>query len=912
MLHTFGVVVPRGIALGIDLPATLAQQISRRVITVIDHTRNAVEVSGLRRLLEQNIQASLERIDIRSDNPALLRVTDPLKERRVRAIVDAIRESIPADLMNDVVRYGLPSYIPEDRNISPHLVVAECDLASPRFQKVGGTTAVEKCKVEIDTRHYFWRLDHDKPHATPPTNIHDDLEAALITNAQTLSAVGIRIIAQPPIEEDFRITNINDINAILNATARGVGLTKRYEIIRFHPRARRDVEFIIDTSKIVRHRNTAGRLVAGMNRDALANALRTNNNNILDFISFQPTNAGVVPLTPLLANQIADEMFRVLGSVPTGALSVINNPVHVIQAEIAEQHRFFEQLREGSDNNGAATLATSLLMRHKDLRDVLRPRDGTAIQRDITRAQQDLTLIKLIENLEQSSVPSGAGNWQQMRQMEIDIQTAMRTAGAAPDGYIAFLLAGTVCADQSSPVELDPNTGTPNRRPLISWLQGKQNEVRAKIAEYEEIARKMAAISAQITTMNNPPLSLGLSLGTIGTLVPVITTNRASYTSPMDLRSFAEDAKANCNLVGKKKEDIAKNLEKLNKELAEGATKKINGAEAQHRVISAELMRYHGLTENEARSGANVLRARALLDTDMTQVAARISGDLHGEDVQVTGSAWEHVKRFGEDVMRADYGLSRDRVVIENIAHACHVPHAAHHRPLWSQTQRYDDLITAYHALRKLKQQKFYDRNSEVPWDIRLRDAAGVDRAMQEISRALVLQHAKGILDVYGPSVGLTEGDKEKILAEPLKSQHERILRGFLEADPDANIAHKAQHAIEHASRRTQPVRRFLSSTLFGKDWGMVTGASNPVSYRSLIYGNPTFSLNGGWNMIKNLGRNANSRKWGILAGASLGFLALGPAAPLGIAAASIAGGKFWGKPPPAASAPSGSGAANH
>jgi hypothetical protein len=182
---------------------------------------------------------------------------------------------------------------------------------------------------------------------------------------------------------------------------------------------------------------------------------------------------------------------------------------------------------------------------------------------------------------------------------------------------------------------------------------------------------------------------------------------------------------------------------------------------------------------------------------------------------------------------------------------------------------------------------------------------------MREIARALFLFHAKGLLQQYGPSVGLKDGDGEKILAEPTKPEHERLLKQIIDGTPGPEILGRMGHVIEHAVHHTQPVRRFLSSTLFGKDWGIVMGAKNPVSYYSLIYGNPTFSLRGLWNGGHSLVKNVKSRWFGIAAGAALGFALLGPGAPLGYAAAGIAGGKFWGKPPPAAPAsPSGGGVA--
>jgi hypothetical protein len=318
-------------------------------------------------------------------------------------------------------------------------------------------------------------------------------------------------------------------------------------------------------------------------------------------------------------------------------------------------------------------------------------------------------------------------------------------------------------------------------------------------------------------------------------------------------------------------------------------------------------MRYHGLTDNEAHQGANVLRARALLDTDMSVATQRMADEQFGHDAHLTEG--QHIASVAETVQRGDFGLygwnplntanwgggRRDLRMIQNIAHECHIPLSSREgaKPLWAQAQSYEDLLTAFHTLKKVRFQKYYDRTSEVPWDVRIRATAGLDQDMREISRALFLFHAKGLLQEYGPSVGLKDGDAEKILAEPTKPEHERILRQIIEGPPHADIALRMGHVIEHAAGRTQRVRRFVSSTLFGKDWGVVTGGKLPFSYRALIYGNPTFSLKGGWDTLKNVGHNISHNKKSLLWAAIATGLTANPFA--GLAASAYT----WKTPPP-------------
>lgn len=900
LMNAFGVVVPRRPDLGENYSENLANAISRRIITVVDRTRSGVDVAGMRRLLTEKLNIALERIAVRDDNIAQLRVLDPLKERRVRAIVEAIRESIPAAVINDVIRYGIPAFVSEDRKIPEHLVVIkDCLITSPRFAPKSGVTAgamqVGTCTIEIDTRNYFWRRDHDNSHQLPPNNttLFHDLKAALITKRQSLDALGIRIIPTQdpqPLPESFRITQDADIQAILGGPAAGIDVSQRYDKITFYPASLSGARCVIDTAKIIRYRDRTGKLVASMDRPELLAELGRNGSRIWDFISVDPPGAAITAATHA---EVADELFRALGTNPANQLAIQSVPFHIIQREIAEQNRFFEQMREGSDNHWGAAMATMLLMRHKDLRDVLGARDAADIQTDLNRARDNYSIIALLEGLEALTPPGGNASWTDFENKEANIHAELGTVATRIVGDIITLAPGIAIEERHTITALPSPPALPNTPDLVSarsWLSSKLTETQNRQREFQKFESEVRKTYMAVVRLGIAP-----TCPLIQALFDPITHNalHASFVSGLNMRTIAEEIRTVRGVQGKTKAELEADIKKYQKEMDSAAITRVTGAEAQHRVISGELMRYHGLTEAEARSGTNVLRARSLLDTDMAQAAERFANNLHEEEEQEGVSGFiDATKRFGENVLRSNVMGSRDRSIIQNIAHACHIPLDNHHQPLWSQTIFYDDLIAAYHALDKLKKQTFYNRSSDVPWDMRLRNGAGVDREMREISRALFLQHAKGVLQFYGPSVGLKDGDVERILADPQKLEYERILQKILSSAPSPEILHKVSHAIEHAGGRTQPVRRFVSSTLFGKDWGAVTGASNPLSIRGVLYGNKYASALGAGTGGVEGAKWSWSRKVGIAAGAGLGFLVLGAAAPVGIGLAAYFGGK--------------------
>lgn len=857
--ETFGVSIPHD-AVDDHYAERLSHEVARRVLTVIDGTRNAMTIAELHELLDDRITQRLQSVNLDTHHNPALAVRDTLQARRVRAVLEAIRESLPAAVMNDVIRYGVPAFVPRDVNQPAHKVVLQNVVITSLHPH--SKTSIGSCSVEIDTRYDLWRN-------TDPTQLLAEL-GRQIDAKKTLKTLGIRIIAVPPVPESFVLTRA-DLPAILAGEAEGIDLWKRYEVMEHrtaivgHP----EVRSTVDTAKLVRHRiedpSAPGTTILVGDIASVADletAFLDNTDNILEFITTIPPNAldddpPAHPRSPQGNAALAEIAQRLFDEGTLPAIEL--NSLTAIQTEIHEQHRFFENMRKGSDNHMAAALATKLVMEHKDLRDVLLTRTETEIRADINIAQQNLTLLQLVTGLESLTAPAGGGTWNDQILKRGTFGPA-RAALAAAVGTSHTITVGAGPTLETFDVGEDPaHPGTLHRDTGYAWITAKEREVDNAIAAYGALYRSFNNVVNEVATRRG--ITTGLDIHTFAPHGGV--ANQTAFASSMDMRHITEDLRLHTGLTGKSRDDLAKELKKYQKELDDGAAKPVTGADAQHKVITAELMRYHGLTDNEAISGANVLRARALLDTDMSLATQRIADEQFGHDAHPTGlqqigSALETVQRgdfgpYGNPFRLRNWGADRrDLQLIRNIAHECHVPlpHDAGQKPLWAQTEKYEDLLTAYHSLKKVRSQTYYDRTSEVPWEMRIRSTATIDQDMREISRALFLFHAKGLLQEYGPGVGLKDGDAEKILAEPTKPEHERLLRQIIESAPNPEVAHRMGHVIEHAASNTQPVRRFLSKILFGKDLGLITGAKLPFSYRALIYGNPHMSL---WAPIKGI-----------------------------------------------------------
>jgi len=865
LLQTFGISIPRGNIINTltGYHTELAQQIAQRVVQVIDSTRSAIALGDVRALLETNINSALQRINLQDEAGALSRLTDTAHARRVRAVCESLRESLPAAVINDVVRYGLPVVIAEGRNIPPHIMQLNCDID-------GGMKT-----VRVDTRHIFWR---ESVFAGPAA-----LENALRQQG-SLSRVGISVVGNPPLPEDYRL-NDTDISNLLHATSAIVDLNRRYDVLQMRSG---NTELTIDVAKLLRYRTREGRgpLVAAFTNPNQLRNLLMRDVVAQQFVTCIPNNTA---MSFGIAQGIANRVFAGIQNAPGAPLAVEHNTLFEVQSRIAEQHRFFEQLREGTDNHWGAAMATMMLMKHKDLRDVLSLGDEAQVRTNLAQEQSRKSLLEAMTQARSISYnPSFA--W--------DIAENVRT------GYNAALTnirAGVVATLGG---ESYPAPTTPAEQQLANtWARNRKAEADQVVQQSANVAQALERI-VRFMNLLDPTLTTGYrifdAIGVTPGTPPIFTRNPGNFNNTLNINVLLDEVQAGDSFQLRSVEHHQNRITELRQQQQRIASREMpRGADAQQRVMSAELIRYQGLTQEEARRGANVLRARGLLDTDMAQVAQRISGDLYRSE-QRPGFIRE-TANIGETLIRGDFLGSRDTTMMRNVARECHVPLSTTQQPLWSQTRRYDDLITAYHALRKLKSRKFYDANSDVPWSLRLREGARVDLAMQEITRTLVMQHAKGILEMYGPSVGITEQQQARIIAEPSKAEHERILRKCLETDADVSTAQRVSKVIEEAGKQTQSVRRFLGSTLFGKDFGEITGSKNPVSFKSLLYGNKTWSAKGiATNTAKGVAtatKFAWARKWGVAAGAGIGFLALGPAAPLGMVAGGLLGGKFLFKP---------------
>ena len=423
--------------------------------------------------------------------------------------------------------------------------------------------------------------------------------------------MGIHIIRRPPIAEDFRITKEVDIAKILKTTSNGVDLSRRYDVIQFNSAVQPGIRFTVDTAKLIRHIDSSGNLFAQMNVNQFKAAIVANENNIQNFITVEPYGTAVQNTA---WQQLAMHIFHEIGR-PGKSLALASRSVDMIQRQVGEQHRFFERFREDSDNHWGAAMATMIVMKHKDIRDTISAGNDTEVRNNLLTEERRKRLVAGITQA-RALTYSPIFSWQVADQTRTNLPAAM---AVIPLGGPMPPLGGQVYNVPIAPTAED-------RRQAIAWANERMREANQVITESQRVATNFVTIGTIIRDLH-PGSALPI-LTYVNWIPPPPSVPPAlfpMYDRSLNLSVLLDAIVSDTNLQLKTEQHHQTQIDTLNeslKKIADGEVPK--GADAQFKVLSAELIRYHGLTEDEASRGANVLRARSLIDTDMSQVSDRI------------------------------------------------------------------------------------------------------------------------------------------------------------------------------------------------------------------------------------------------------------------------------------------------
>ncbi len=844
---------------GIQLPenamdADLARKIAHRVVNVIDQTRTSIDRNGLQRLLSRNIQDGLNRASsinrrevMPSNRPGPLLDTQRMK--RIRVVCEAIRESVPSAVMKDLISYGLPSFIPENGTLQQHVVslgpvmLKLSDRSDPRTPPTRTS-----CRVEIDTRHAFWRQKYPftRPVFYPPNPgvdaLKTELVRALVTERKTFATLGIRILndaTQVPVSENAIIEDDASIDALLAGQARGIDLTKRYEdIVYTLPRTTpptAPVTFRVNTGNLIRFR--VGRfptdLIASFNDPARLQSVLQTNPEVRDFVSVDPSGT---PVTNAQWGLVAAEVFRVLRPAGTGALAVTDMNLRNIQDQIGEQHRFHTSLREGSDNQMGAAFASSILMKYKDIRDTLNVGNEQQTLDNLATERQRLSLVKLLDSLSSLSfsIPFSLTDATTRRAECLTSRGNLLAGGVLTVGGESYTIPTIPNATQ----QLDAiQTGR-------KWIEDKEKEINQVETECRNLAAKLRPVVQTIFSITGShgvnPSIMRLFDATTYAVRPSEFTQNISVSDLIEgVRSFSDIRLRNAADHEAESKRLNEQLEKIRKNEIP------KGDRAQHLVIKEYLKRYQGMTDDEATRGANVIRGRSQLDTETVEHINYISDSLHGS--------------YEEDEVTDDTILGhpeRDITRMQNVAREAHIPLNANRYPAWGTARNYKDLMGAYFALRKMRD------GSGVPWMMRLNNTAVVRRELREITRAILQNHLKAMLQDFGSGLNISDDEQKLILKDPTKPEHSDTLMQILSGEIPPQHQATVEKILSRADKRTFRYRRNAGNALFGENWGAITGNKLGVSGKNLLYGNKHWSVVGGATGAKNLTVKTTKGLW--------------------------------------------------
>lgn len=842
---TFGIFLPENIQ-----PADIAEKVAHRVSLVVDQTRNNINRGELENLLNRNLQDRINAARATSKEAGTLATaTDTQRNRNIRAVVEAIRESVPTAAMNDVLRYGMPAVISEKQDIPPHHISIDCDIGGKKSQV-----------VRIDTRHSFWRENE-----YPNTN---DLRDAL-KDQRSLAAVGISVVGPPPLAESYTLTD-TDIDNILSAKSSVVDLSRRYDnFTKSINIAGNPVNFHINFQGLLRYRDSFGNLVAsyiGSTTDLLD--LLKNDEDVWNFISMEPM---VEPLPTFVYTMLVNRIYNAAGTKPgsTDALALEERSVADLQKEVAEQHRFHTTLREGSDNQMGATFASSILMKYKDIRSVLESGDQTKAKESLDTERAKQSLLKSISDAE-------GFNFNPSRDWALaEAQVSPTALGSA----LADCAVGSVTPPNLGGVAYTkPVTTKSEESSARSWVQIQYKEAQEAEVECRKMLRHLTNIARDTKKAGGTtPLKI---FDYINEATLTFVGTKSDIKKDFDLASIIKDIHDNGDFDLKTEDEHKKKADEYKAELEKIQKGEMpKGAEAQHLVIKEYMKRYHGLTDSEASSAANVIRGRSLIDTEMSTAIKEISGEIYGDvDDNAADAEVNQIRVFRR-------GGKRDLLRIAEIAKASRIPVGENNIPNWSAGS-YKNLMGAYFALRQMND------GTDVPWMMRLNSSHAAKKQMREITAAILKKHAKAMLQEFGASVGLSDDKQKEVLKDPTKPEHQAILIQILEGEVPENQKAQVQKVLNTADKKLFRMRRGVGYVT----GSLIYGDKNPVSAKNLLYGNKYVSALGATKGVKNVAVGTVGGVWNNKATiAKIGALtAIG--GPLGLAIGTAVWGGDFGK----------------
>ncbi|MBI3336162.1 hypothetical protein HYZ98_01175 [Candidatus Peregrinibacteria bacterium] len=763
--HLLGLHIPHNVPDAQVDPVALqmARQVAIRIAGNLDVTRHAIDQAQLEGVLNQNISAALRRV-VPGTPGRVGVVADTAYHQRVRAIAEAVRESLPKQALLDYVQYGLPAVIHQSENVPAHHVNIRCDIdGAPRH-------------LQIDMRHTFWR-DQTIGSVT-------DLQKEL--TGKSLSSLGIRDLGSPPLAETYIIKNTRknmDARRITKAKTDVIDLDKSYTNIDGTVNVGGQmIQVSINTGNLVKHRIATapfrGELVASLSRAQLNVALQQHA-ELWDFVTTDPP---VGPATPNASYEVAELLWgRLQGSAsmaPTLALS--KQKLLKLHTEVSEQHRFFTRLRTGSENHSGAAIAATILMRYKDLRNVL----GTTTNMPEPERKR---IEQLIGGLEGMSPPLEFG-WDQLTTDLGAISTVRGTVGTLTIGTVVTVafLGRTETMTVAAAAPTRPDLGA-----VYQWLGGFEREVRQQIEEYRKIATKMLPIVRALR-------SNGVTTG------PQIL-------NMFDAAGIPQTAQFGASL------DIHNLCEEVRKSIGGGG---LDGDNAQYAVIKEYLQKYHGATEQEANAATNFIRARSYVDAELSSAAEDLSNELYGERVSSGERAGNWFKNLGNLSRNPE---ARSQKILAAVAQSCGVSMTGE-VPQWRATKRPDALIVAYFSLKKLHEGTAGSKA------IKLQKTDAFLNAMREISKALVTHHAVALVRDLGPGAGVDASKQAAIIKDPTKSEHVALLQQMLEGSAPAKYDKRIERAIVAADRGVEWVRRRFIL-------GEVGGEKTKISVGGLLRG---------------------------------------------------------------------------
>lgn len=864
--------------LGVDVQVMdekgIAGQVASRLFEGMAVTRDGLDRAGFESKLETKLEKAFKRLRVEHAHPA----GENEHLQKVKLVTEAIRDLAPPELLRKFAKSQVQAFVPESKDVGPNRFRIYCDILDVKGASVNRP-------VEIDFQHPFWQEEYAN-------------EVGLQNALKNKSAreVGVSFPVEngvTPHPENAKLKP-QDVQNILSGAMNVLDSSKTLDPLDRKGIATGgtppNVDVYVDIRRLMQQRDGANELIAALDTRAKLEAALVKDAHVRNCIRFNPPlDESKLASYPTLWTDLSKEIFDwVRGpGVTNGPLAMKGHGVFELYERSRKQAETYKKIATGTVNEESTAIVLTLLQQHEDLMEATKKGDTKKLDKEITELTEQKRLHEDIAGLRAMKQRALSDSYKNLIDEKNNIKADSKLLKSASPTWKSKVALNYL----SSPTE-SISGDTDAQKELRAKLSEALKTVEEEIGYCEEVRIAANKINSRIKKcVTDGILKTGFSSTELAKIIDTTSGDlKPAFKAADDFSVIADNLIT--ELIGanlKKESDIKTELEEKEKKRKE-VGHDLTGADAQFAILKKYFMEYKNMSEEDAKKAANYLLARSMMNVDMSNFAEHLVTETYGVHDSETRRANKYSQKVIMQVARgAGIGIDPRPSFWSDDSSGPWEQYSDEAQPHWSKAS-YEQLLTAYYAMRTLEKDKSHALNVEATTYFRAQ--------MAQILKVLTDKHAELFWQEFGPVAATKGKDVEDKAKEPMTQEKlKKVMRQFAESEMPKGYEEKVKKAIDYADRRVDRKWRATKRAL------AATGGAT----LGLLWKNKTYSaknaLTKGKNTVRDVVATLNRNK-GNIALFALGTVVAGPF----VAAAALAMKKAVDGP----SAPAGSGGEHH